>query len=104
MTDPQAEVPSVEERTDRFLRALGDLLDAGQEWEWEIEQELETRLAGRSMAGFMQRAVRCSDLLCGIVGNIFAAPGATVRIPRNDATSRPELKLVRREAAAGGAR
>jgi len=77
---------STEERAQRFLAALDKLLDAGREWESEIQGELET-LDAEDLAQFFQKAGRACGLLGDIAGNMLI--GAEVRLAvKAEATGR----------------
>lgn len=80
------------ERLERFQNALKDLIFAGEEWECEIEREVET-LGSEEVSDFIKQAGRSCSLLSGIVCNLLI--DIEVRLPVKDAAR----KANRRRAA-----
>lgn len=68
------------ERSERFLKALDNLLDSSGEYQAEISSELEERLDAEELGDFFYKAGRACGVLGDMVGNILSG-GAKVRIP-----------------------
>lgn len=81
---------TTEERAKKFLAALDKLLDAGIEWESEIQGEIEP-FDAKELADFFQKAGRACGILGDLAGNMLI--GAEVR-----------LAVPATAAVAGGAR
>lgn len=73
-------------RSERFLKALEDLIDSGQGWENEIEHEAE-KLDAEKFSDFVLQAHCAADIISGIVYNCLVG-----------------ARIEREPVAAGGAR